>query len=129
VCIAGRWLIDGSLSAGRPVLQAQALGADDVYVITTTTAPRQRPPRGAVAVAMNSVALLTARAAQDQLATALLHAAASGGRVLVVPSPQPPAPGPFDFGKSAALASAAYRRTLSWLTDEAPPAIRGAVRG
>lgn len=112
-------MVDGSLSAGRPVLQAQELGADDVYVITATTAPRLRPPRGAVAVAMNSVALVTARAAQVQLESAVSHARDSGGRVLVVPSAEPAAPGPFDFGKSAVMADAAYQRTVSWLADEA----------
>jgi NTE family protein len=124
VRIDGRWLIDGSLSANWPVLQAQALGADDVYVITTTTAPRLRPPRGAVAMAMNSVSLVTARADHEQLAVAIKHATDTGGRVLVVPSPQPPAPGPFDFRRSAALAKAAYERTIMWLTNEAPLANR-----
>jgi NTE family protein len=124
VRIDGRWLIDGGLSANRPVLQAQALGADHVYVITTTTAPRLRPPRGAVAMAMNSVSLVTARADHDQLEIATKHATNTGGRVLVVPSPQPPAPGPFDFRRSAALAKAAYQRTIMWLTNEAPLANR-----
>jgi len=124
VRIDGRWLIDGSLSANRPVLQAQALGADDVYVITTTTAPRLRPPRGAVAMAMNSVSLVTARADHEQLAAAVKRATDTGGRVLVVPSPEPPAPGPFDFRRSAALAKAAYQRTIVWLTNEASLATR-----
>ena len=44
VRVEGRWLIDGSLSASQPVLHAQALGADETYVITTATAPRLRPP-------------------------------------------------------------------------------------
>jgi NTE family protein len=121
VRVEGRWLVDGCLSASSPVLQAQALGADEVYVITTATAPRLHPPRGAVAVAMNSVALLTARAAQDHLMAATSHAADAGGRVLVVPSPEPPAPGPFDFGKGRALAESAYERTRSWLADVALP--------
>jgi NTE family protein len=124
VRIEGRWLIDGGLSANSPVLQAQALGADDVYVITTATAVRLRPPRGAVAMAMNSMSLLTARAAREQLAVAMRHASDTGGRVLVVPSSEPPAPGPFDFRKSASLAEAAYRRTTLWLTNDAPLASR-----
>lgn len=120
VQIDGRWLVDGSLSANRPVLQAQELGADDVYVITTDTAARLRPPRGAVAMAMNSVSLVTARVAQEQLAAAMRHATNTGGRVVVVPSPEPPAPGPFDFRRGAALAEAAYRRTVAWLQEEGP---------
>ncbi len=118
VRIGSRWLIDGGLSSGRPVLQAQALGADEVYVITTATAPRLRPARGAVAVAMDAVAHLTARTSQAQLAAAIDHAAVSGGHVHVVPSAQPPSPGPYDFGQGPVLAATAYRRTMSWLADE-----------
>jgi NTE family protein len=124
VRIAGRWLVDGSLSANRPVLQAQALGADDVYVITTSTAPRIRPPRGAVAMAMNSVSLVTARSNQEQLVAANAHATAHGGRVFVVPSAEPTAPATFDFRKSAGLADTAYRRTVRWLLEE-PSATTG----
>ena len=120
VRIGDRWLIDGSLAASRPALQAQDMGADDIYVISTTTAPRLRPPRGAVAMAMNSVSLVTARAGHDQLVTAIDHAAATGGRVFVVPSAEPVAPGPFDFRHSAALADAAYARTQLWLAQEGP---------
>lgn len=121
VRIDGRWLLDGSLSAARPVLQAQELGAEDVYVITTTTDPRLRPPRGAIAVAMNSVALVTGRAAQVQLETAINRAGVSGGRVLIVPTARQVALSPFDFGKSAAMADAAYRTTTWWLADHVAP--------
>jgi NTE family protein len=38
VSINGRWLVDGGLSANQPVLQAQALGADDIFIITTAAA-------------------------------------------------------------------------------------------
>jgi NTE family protein len=117
VRIGERWLIDGSLSAGCPVLQAQSLGADDVYMITTATAPRLRPPRGAVAMAMNSVSLVTARSNQEQLDRARRHAAENGGRVFVVPTGAPPAPGPFDLSRSAVLAATAYTETSSWLNS------------
>lgn len=117
VRIGERWLIDGSLSAGCPVLEAQSLGADDVYMITTATAPRLRPPRGAVAMAMNSVSLVTARSNQVQLEQARHHAATNGGRVFVVPTGEPPAPGPFDLSRSAALAETAYQETSSWLNS------------
>jgi predicted acylesterase/phospholipase RssA len=100
----------------RPVLQAQALEADDVYVITATSAPRLRPPRGEVAMAMNSASLVTARADHNQLAVAIKHAKDTGRHVLVVPSSQPSAPGPFDFRRSAAPAKAAYQPTILGLT-------------
>lgn len=115
VRLGGRWLVDGSLSANRPVLQAQALGADDVYVITTATAPRIRPPRGAVAMAMNSMSLVTTRMGLAELAEAVQHAEEHGGRVRVVPSAEPHAPGPFEYRRGAELAEAAYRCTRAWL--------------
>jgi NTE family protein len=117
VQMGDRWLIDGSLSAGCPVLQAQDLGVDDVYMITTTTAPRLRPPRGAVAMAMNSVSLVTARSNQAQLAAARLHASQRGGRVFVVPSGEPAAPGPFDLSRSRQLTKASYDATRLWLAS------------
>jgi NTE family protein len=117
VRIGNRWLVDGSLSAGCPVLQAQDLGADDVYMITTATAPRLRPPRGAVAMAMNSISLVTARSNQAQMAAAQLHASRQGGRVFVVPSGEPPAPGPFDLSRSAALTNTAYHAARTWLAS------------
>lgn len=120
VQIDGHWFVDGSLSANQPVLQAQALGADDIYVITTATAPRQRPPRGAVALAMNSVSLVTSRVSRNELAEASRRAEHRGGRVMVVPSSAPPAPGPLDFRRSASLAGAAYQRARQWLAEEAP---------
>lgn len=118
VLMGDRWLVDGSLSANQPVLQAQTLGASEIYVITTTTAARRRPPRGAVALAMNSVSLITSRLARDEVQVASDRAAGSGGRVFVVPSSEPMAPRPFDFRRSTALADAAYRTTRSWLAQE-----------
>jgi NTE family protein len=117
VRIDNRWFIDGSLSADCPVLQAQALGADDVYMITTATAPRLRPPRGAVAMAMNSVSLVTARSNQEQLAAARLNASRRGGSVFVVPSGEPVAPGPFDLSGSRMLTDTAYRAAKAWLAS------------
>ncbi|MGD0394500.1 MAG: patatin-like phospholipase family protein [Acidimicrobiales bacterium] len=121
VQIDGRWLVDGGLSANHPVLQAQTLGADDIYVITTATAPRPpRPPRGAVAVAMTSAALVMMRADRRRLEEAADRAAAAGGSIRIVPSAEPSAPGPFDFRRSDSLATAAYRRTKLWLATDVP---------
>jgi NTE family protein len=117
VRIGNRWLVDGSLSAGCPVLQAQDLGADEVYMITTATAPRLEPPRGAVAMAMNSVSLVTARSNQAQLEAARLHATRRGGQVFVVPSGEPLAPGTFDLSKSTALAKTSYDAARTWLAS------------
>jgi NTE family protein len=115
VHIGERWLVDGSLSANHPVLQAQDLGAHDTYLITTATAPRRRPARGAIAVAMNSVALLTTRADRDRLAQSITRAQLVGGSVSVVPSAEPGAPTLFDFRTRAERADSAYRRTVRWL--------------
>ncbi len=75
VSVEGRWLIDGSLSSNQPVLEAQDLGADEIYLISTATAARNAPPRGAVAIAMNSVSLLT-----SQVAAAPVRRGAPPGR-------------------------------------------------
>ena len=66
----GRWLVDGSLSAGCPAMEALELGADEVFAFLTTTAPRRKPPRGAVAAAMNSVSLLTSKLQVSRLESA-----------------------------------------------------------
>jgi NTE family protein len=113
----GRWLVDGSLSAGCPAAEALELGADVVYAFMTTTAPRRRPPRGAVAAAMNSVSLLTAKMHASRLDEAARNAEARGGAVHHVPSPFPEAPSPFDFAQGAALSSAGYRCAVEWLGD------------
>ena len=129
VRIGGRWLIDGTLSAGCPVLQAQELGADTIYMITTATAPRARTPRGALAMAMNSVSLATAQTNQGRLEAALAHASRHNGRVHVVPSGLPEAPGPFDLSRTPVLAETAYRSAKSWLESTRDPASRPAPSG
>jgi NTE family protein len=122
VSVEGRWLIDGSLSSNQPVLEAQDLGADEIYLITTATAARIAPPRGAVAIAMNSVSLLTTHVARLQLEEARRRAEQKGGHIHIVPSAEPPAPGRFDYRRSAALSEQAYRRTQGWLNDLVPQA-------
>jgi NTE family protein len=113
----GRWLVDGSLSAGCPAAEALGLGAEVVYAFMTTTAQRRRPPRGAVAAAMSSVSLLTAKMQASRLDEAARSAEARGGAVHRVPSPFPEAPSPFDFSQGAALSSAGYRCAVEWLGD------------
>ncbi len=121
VRLDGRWLIDGGLAAGWPVIEALELGADTVYLLTTATAPARRPPRGAVAMAMNSLSLATARLEHERLAAARRQAAAKGGLVVVVPSPALEAPSPFDFAHGHLLASAAYRHVQQWLDGHGEP--------
>lgn len=113
----GRWLVDGSLSAGCPAVEAIELGADEVYALMTTTAPRRRPPRGAVAAAMSSVSLLTSKLQASRLESAEQRATERGGAVHLVPSPFPDAPSPFDFRHGGQLAASAYRRTVLWLAE------------
>jgi len=89
VRVDGRWLVDGSLAANHPIIEAQMLGADDVYAITTATVPQQAS-RGAVAAAMNSVSLVTARAGQRQLAEAEQNASQPGAESDLVPTSMRP---------------------------------------
>jgi NTE family protein len=111
----GRWLVDGSLSAGCPATEALDLGADEVYAFHTTTAPRRKPPRGAVAAAMSSVSLLTSKLQISRLESAEANAAKRGGAVYFVPSAFPEAPSPFDFNQGAALAASGYARAAEWV--------------
>jgi NTE family protein len=113
----GRWLVDGSLSAGCPAAEALSLGADEVYAFMTTTAARPRPPRGAVAAAMSSVSLLTSKLQASRLDAAQETAAERGGAVHMVPSPLPDPPSPFDFQQGASLAASGYRRARAWLEE------------
>jgi len=113
----GRWLVDGSLSAGCPAAEALDLGAEEVFAFMTTSAPRQRPPRGAVAAAMSSVSLLTSKLQISRLDAAQRTAAERGGAVHMVPSPLPDPPSPFDFQQGAKLAAAAYGCTKKWLGE------------
>ncbi len=121
VRVGGRWLVDGGLAAGWPVTEALDLGADTVYLLTAATAPARRPPRGAVAMAMNSVSLVTAKLQRERLAAAARQAAAKGGLVVVVPSPAPEAPPPFDFARGHLLTNAAYRHVQQWLDGHGGP--------
>jgi NTE family protein len=116
----GRWLVDGSLSAGCPAAEALELGADEVFAFLTTTAPRRKPPRGAVAAAMSSVSLLTSKLQVSRLEGAQATAAAQGGRVHFVPSPFPEAPSPFDFSQGAALSASGYARAAEWIKERTP---------
>jgi NTE family protein len=116
----GRWLVDGSLSAGCPASEALELGADEVYAFLTTTAPRHKPPRGAVAAAMSSVSLLTSKLQASRMESAQAAAAARGGAVHFVPPPFPDAPSPFDFSQGAALAASGYARAAEWVRELTP---------
>jgi NTE family protein len=116
----GRWLVDGSLSAGCPAAEALDLGADEVYAFLTTTAPRRKPPRGAVAAAMSSVSLLTSKLQASRLEGAQATAAERGGAVHFVPPAFPDAPSPFDFSQGAVFAASGYARAAEWVSALAP---------
>jgi hypothetical protein len=77
---------------------------------------------------MNSVSLVTSRMAREELAEATRVAEATGGRIWVVPTSEPEAPGPFDFRRSGQLARDAYRRTQQWLAHERPDGSATPVR-
>ncbi len=123
----GRWLVDGSLSAGCPASEALDLGADEVFAFLTTTAPRRRPPRGAVAAAMSSVSLLTAKLQVSRLESAQARATERGGDVHFVPSPFPEAPSPFDFDQGATLAASGYASASEWVRELAVTTTRADV--
>ncbi|MGH9063470.1 MAG: patatin-like phospholipase family protein [Acidimicrobiales bacterium] len=109
----GRWLVDGSVAADAPVAQAQDLGADVVYVLSTTVRP-PRPPRGALDLAVHAFTLVTGTATAAQL-----ERARERGTVHVLPPPVVDDPGVFDFSRAPALIAESRRNTMAWL-DRAP---------
>jgi NTE family protein len=66
--IAGRTLVDGGISADVPVLQAEALGATEIWVLPTSGPERFATlPRGAFEVLLRSIGLVLGHVTQQHL--------------------------------------------------------------
>lgn len=67
--LAGRTLVDGGISADVPVLQAEALGATEIWVLPTSGPERfSTLPRGAFEVLLRSIGLVLGHVTQQHLA-------------------------------------------------------------
>jgi NTE family protein len=96
----GRALIDGGVANNTPISHAVAIGAREIYVLATGghACALERPPRGALGMALHALAVLT----QSRLiADVELHR--DRARLIVLPPPCPLAIQAIDFGHAEEL--------------------------
>ena len=111
VARGGHRLIDGGVAADIPVLQAEALGADECYVLPAAAADGVHVPlRGPLAMAYHALG-------QILEATARRDVQAAHGPVHVLPAATSPATNPLDFSETRRLIDDGYRLARNWLTD------------
>jgi NTE family protein len=108
--IGGRLLVDGGVSADTPVLQAENLGANTIYVLPTF-GPGPDPRRGSSALKMGLHGL---DQLLDQSGRATV-AAARHASVRVLPVPPTSGISPFRLRESARLIDEAVDLTHTWL--------------
>jgi NTE family protein len=102
-----------------PITHAIDSGATEVWVLSTGySCGLAKAPRGAVAMAMHSVALLV----QQRL---VLETASRHYDVLVhlIPPPCPISVTPIDFSRTAQLIERAHAGTRQWLNNGCPHAM------
>lgn len=105
------FLVDGGVANNTPISTAIDLGATRIIVLPTGfTCALKAPPRGAVAIALQAMNLITAR----QLATDMerfSHCA----ELIAVPPLCPVAVSPYDLSHSAELIDLAAEATQAWI--------------
>jgi NTE family protein len=115
-----RALIDGGVANNTPISHAVELGAQQIYVLPTGHAcALHEPPRGALAVALHAVSLLTQGRLVDDIAR---HQA--DARLIVLPPPCPLSIQPIDFAHADELISRSLEDARDFLDgggEERPP--------
>ncbi|HJS92894.1 MAG TPA: patatin-like phospholipase family protein [Solirubrobacteraceae bacterium] len=115
-----RRLMDGGVANNTPISHAVDLGARRIYVLPTGYAcALPRPPRGALAVALHAISLLTQRRLIDDIAR---HR--GDARLIVLPPPCPLSVQPIDFAHADELVDRALadaRRFLDTGIAKGPP--------
>lgn len=111
VRVDGCTLVDGGVANHTPISAAVELGATRVIVLPTGySCALEAPPKGAIAVALQSFNILIMR----QLIGALQRFRQQA-EILIVPPPCPLAASPYDFGAAAELIERAATETELWL--------------
>jgi NTE family protein len=111
VRIAGQYLFDGGIANNTPISTAIELGATRVIVLPTGfSCALDRPPRGALALALHALNLLIAR----QLVRDL-ERFSSAVEIVVLPPLCPLETSPFDFSITGKLIDRATDATTRWL--------------
>ena len=104
----GRLVIDGGISAAIPILQAEALGAVQTYVLPSADPADTTAGSGPIPVAVWAVAQLLARAFMADIAKAR-------SPVHVLPAPTSSKLNAFDFRDTPALIDQGYALASRWL--------------
>jgi len=95
----GRALMDGGVANNTPISHAVELGAERIYVLPTGHAcSLDEPPRGALAMALHAISLLTHRRLMDDIER---HRA--DAHLIVMPPPCPLDIQPIDFAHADEL--------------------------
>ncbi len=125
VRIGERYLIDGGIVNNSPISTAVELGATRMFVLPTGfSCSVERPPRGALAIALHASNVLIAR----QL---VLNAQRYADEVelIVIPPLCPQTVSAYDFSRTQELIDRAAKSTKSWFEKDglAPRGIPGAL--
>jgi len=118
----GRTLMDGGVANNTPISHAVDLGADQIYVLPTGHAcALDEPPRGALAMALHAISLLTQRRLMDDIERHRGHS-----KLVVLPPPCPLRTQPVDFEHAEELIARALDDARSFLDHggERRPPIR-----
>jgi NTE family protein len=109
----GSMLVDGSVSADIPILQAEQLGATVSYVLPSVPmgAGLEQRAHGALPILARTLTMVFDRATQRDLATAR-------GQVHTLPAPEPRGLCPLNFRHSAELIRLGYDNARAWLDDK-----------
>jgi NTE family protein len=111
VQIGERLFVDGGVSADVPILQAEALGANVVYVLPAAGDDVVRArPHGPLALAYHALGQILESADRRDLA-------AARGSVHVLPAPTSGATNPVDFRDTPRLIDEGYRLATEWLAE------------
>ena len=119
-----RWgeheLMDGGVANNTPISHAVELGASEIYVLPTGHAcALEDPPKGALAMALHALSLLTHRRLIDDI-----EKHRGEVKLIVLPPPCPLAVQPVDFSHAGALIERSYEDAGDFLDGggaERPP--------
>jgi NTE family protein len=108
-----RRLMDGGVANDTPISHAVELGAQRIYVMPTGYAcALEEPPRGALAMALHAISLLTHRRLIDDI-----ERHRSDARLIVLPPPCPLSITPIDFDRADELIGRALQDARQFLAS------------
>ena len=114
VAIDGRYLIDGGVANNTPISSAVRLGASRIVVLASgISCALEKPPHGAVALALHAVNLMTMR----QLVTDIEHFSGRA-KIIVLPPLCPVTVSSYDFSQTTDLVHRAEAKTRLWLQQK-----------